>query len=82
MPSRAVLVTRRIIPVRVKNYYYSDGNGKYTCENSNLDAATTDENWKIYKDTYDANGNPDETEGPRVGAVNSEAVINALPWNI
>ena len=59
-------------------YNWSNGNPKYLAYNTDIDAATTDLDWEITKFTEDILAD----EGPLFGAVNSEAVINALAWNI
>jgi len=64
---------------RTKTYNYASGKMKYFCRNTDVDASETDTDWYITKfldsDVYG-------DEGPRTGAVNTEAAINALSWNI
>lgn len=62
------------------NYFYAYSNGrvKYHCRNIDIDANLTDSDWYIWK--YD-NAKLPRSEGPRTGAINTEAVINALSWN-
>ena len=63
---------------RHKQYFWANGRLKFDCWNSNVNAATTDTDWEIHKYTSDG----EEDEAYHFGAVNSEAVINVLPWNI
>lgn len=65
-------------PKRRKQYNWSNGNPKYIAYHFDIDANETDTNWEITKYSSDTL----EDEGPRLGAVNTEAVINALDWNI
>ena len=64
---------------RTMFYAYSSGRVKYKCKHVDIDANTTDADWDIWK--YSDDDFPND-EGPRIGAVNTEAVINALSWNI
>jgi len=64
---------------RMKTYSYANGNIKYVCNNEDIDANETDTDWLCWKFT-DADI-PDK-EGPRAGAVNTEAAVNTLSWNI
>ena len=64
---------------RLKTYSYASGRIKYSCQNTDIDANETDTDWFCRKFT---DADPPESEGPREGAVNSEAVVNALGWNI
>ena len=59
-------------------YNWSNGNPKYLSYNANVDAVETDIDWEITKFTEDIL----KEQGPLLGAVNSEAVINALTWDI
>ena len=59
-------------------YNWSNDNPKFQCWNANVDANETDIDWEITKYTSDIL----KEQGPFVGAVNSEAVINALSWDI
>ena len=59
-------------------YNWSNGNPKYLAYNVNSDAVETDTDWEITKYTEDVL----KQQGPFRGAVNSEAVINALSWDI
>ena len=63
---------------RDKFYPYSSGRVKYECRNEDVDAAETDTDWEVWK--YSDADLP-TIEGPREGAVNTEAVVNALSWN-
>lgn len=63
---------------RRKRYLYASGRIKYICKNTDIDANETDTDWLIWK--YQDESSPGE-EGPRTGAVNNEAAINALSWN-
>lgn len=64
---------------RMKPYAWSSGRPKYICKNTDIDALETDTDWEIWKYT---DAELPEIEGPRTGAVNTEAAINALSWNI
>lgn len=64
---------------RMKSYNYSSGRVKYICHNTDIDAAETDTDWSIFK--Y-VDSDAMEYEGPRTGAVNTEAAIDGLSWNI
>ena len=64
---------------RTKIYAYSSGRIKYLCKNTDIDAGTTDTDWLCWKFTDAAL--PD-SEGPRLGAVNTEGTVDALSWNI
>ena len=64
---------------RMKTYAHSSGRIKYLCKNTDIDAGETDTDWFCWKFTDAAL--PDK-EGPRSGAVNTEAAIDALSWNI
>lgn len=66
---------------REKLYYYSDGTLKYKCGHTNADAAETATTWSVWKFVWTA-GNMTDKEGPLNGAVNTEAAVNALAWNI
>ena len=63
---------------RMKPYTYASERPKYICRNTDIDANETDTDWYIWK--YSDADLP-TIEGPRQGAVNSEAVINLLAWN-
>jgi hypothetical protein len=65
--------------VRMKPYSYSSGRIKYICRNTDIDANETDTDWFCWKYT---DASPPEHEGPREGAVNNEAAVNGLSWNI
>ncbi len=58
-------------------YSYASGRAKYQCLHLDPSAATTDKEWYVIK--YSDAVLP-ESEGPRRGAVNTEAVINAFDW--
>ena len=64
---------------RGKTYTHASGRVKYVCRNTDIDANETDTDWFCWKFTDAAL--PDK-EGPRSGAVNTEAAIDALSWNI
>ena len=64
---------------RLKLYGYDSGNIKYVCQNVDVDAVETDETWDIIKLTDE---DLPSKEGPRLGAVNTEGVVDALSWNI
>ena len=64
---------------RMKPYSYASGNIKYLCKNTDIDANETDTDWLIWKFT---DADIPEKEGPRTGAVNTEAGIDGLGWNI
>ena len=64
---------------RMKTYSHASGNIKYVCNNTDIDANETDTDWLCWK--YTDVAIPDK-EGPRVGAVNTEAAVNGLSWNI
>jgi len=76
-----------VIPVedrfyaRKKYYYNSDGTIKYICVNTDENAEETDIDWEIAKFNY-TSSLVDSWHGWLSGAVNSEAVINALAWRI
>lgn len=63
---------------RMKPYEHASTRPKYICKNVDIDANETDTDWYIWK--YSDADLP-TIEGPRQGAVNSEVVIDALPWN-
>lgn len=65
---------------RVINYFYADGRIKYECWNPRRGSVSTDTDWYIQKYTYDGN----ELYQSQIlnGATNSEAVVNALDWDI
>ena len=65
--------------LRMKPYSYASGRIKYLCRNTDIDAGETDIDWFCWKFT---DASPPEHEGPRQGAVNNEAAVNALSWNI
>ena len=62
---------------RSKPYIHASGRLKYYCKNTDIDANETDTDWWIWKYSDDAIPG---SEGPRLGAVNTEAAINALSW--
>jgi len=62
---------------RMKPHNYLSGRPKYLCKNTDIDADETDTDWRIWK--YSDADLP-TIEGPRVGAVNTEAAINGLSW--
>lgn len=64
---------------RMKSYAYGSTRIKYVCKNTDIDANETDTDWFCWKYTDAA---APETEGPRQGAVNTEAAVNGLSWNI
>ena len=64
---------------RLKLYNYASDRVKYVCKNTDIDANETDADWSIWKCT-DADALA--KEGPRSGAVDTEAGIDALGWNI
>lgn len=59
-------------------YNYSNGSPKYIAYHPKRNAAETDTDWEIIKYTSDVL----KDDGPIQGAVNTEAVINALSWNV
>ncbi len=63
--------------LRMKPYTHASGRVKYVCRNTDIDAAETDTDWFCWK--YSDAAVP-EIEGPRQGAVNTEATVNALSW--
>ena len=62
---------------RMKLYGYGSGGIKYLCRNTSVDAEETDEDWDIWK--FSDEDLP-TLEGPRVGAVNTEGVVDGLGW--
>lgn len=64
---------------RTFSYAYASDRIKYLCKNTDIDANSTDADWKIWK--YSDSDLP-AMEGPRIGAINTEAVIDSLAWNI
>ena len=64
---------------RTKMYAHSSGRVKYLCKNTDIDAGETNTDWLCWK--YSDAALP-SIEGPRSGAVNTEAVVNALGWKI
>lgn len=66
---------------REKLFYYSDGTLKYQCGHVDADAAETDDDWDCFKFVW-SSGNMTDKEGPLQGAVNTEAAVTALTWNI
>ncbi len=64
---------------RMKPYEWPSTRPKYICKNKDSEALETSADWLIWKYT---DADLPEIEGPRIGAVNTEAAINALPWNI
>lgn len=65
--------------LRMKPFSYASGRIKYICKNTDIDANETDTDWFCWKFT---DASPPEHEGPRQGAVNNEAAVNGLSWNI
>lgn len=63
---------------RMQPYLHGSGKPKYIARNTDIDANLTDVDWYIWK--YSDADIP-TIEGPRIGAANSEAAIDALPWN-
>jgi len=63
---------------RTRFYEHASGRVKYKCKNTDIDANETDTDWYIWK-MSDADS--PIIEGPRQGAVNTEAAINGLSWN-
>lgn len=66
---------------REKYYYYTTGQVKYKCGHPNPNATELNVLWDIWKFVYE-DGVLEAKEGPLNGPVNSEALINALAWNI
>lgn len=66
---------------RKRTYYYGDGLSKYDCYHNISGVPETEPLWFIWKNVYE-NGLLVKREGPLNGAVNTEAVIAALAWNI
>lgn len=64
---------------RMKPYAWASARPKYIARNTDIDALEIDADWSIWKYT---DADLPEIEGPRTGAVNTEAAINALAWNI
>lgn len=64
---------------RMKPFSYASGRVKYICRNTDIGAGETDTDWFCWKFT---DASPPESEGPLEGAVNSEAAVNGLGWNI
>lgn len=64
-------------PGRTFFYIYGSGRPKYQCMHLEPSAATTDKEWYVVKMS---DADLPEIEGPRRGAVNSEAVINSYDW--
>jgi hypothetical protein len=62
---------------RMKPYTYASGRVKYICKNTDINASESRTDWVVWK--YSDADIP-VIEGPRTGAVNSEAVVNAYPW--
>lgn len=60
-----------------KEYRWPNGNLKYECFHNDINAALTDTKWEVRK--WSSSG--EDWEGFLFGAANSEAVLNALPWN-
>jgi len=63
---------------RMKPYAHASERPKYICKNTDIDANETDTDWYIWK--YSDADLP-TIEGPRIGAVNTELVIDGLSWN-
>ncbi len=64
---------------RMIQYNWPNGNRKYIGYHADIDAEETAPNWEIIKYTVDGL----KYEGPRQGAVNTEAVINDnITWKI
>jgi len=78
-PSTQALLTEEANYPRMKVFNYGSGRIKYICKNTNIDANETDTDWLIWKFT---DSDEFDREGPRSGAVNTEAVIDGLSWNI
>ncbi len=78
-PVTGSIIISRYPRGRTKPYTYASGRVKYIGRNTDIDAGETDTDWDIWK--YEDAGIP-EIEWPRTGAVNTEAAINALSWNI
>jgi len=64
---------------RMKPYTHASGRVKYVCKNTDIDAAEADTDWLCWKFTDAA---IPEKEGPRLGAVDAEATVDGLAWNI
>ena len=58
-------------------YSYASNRPKYECLHLQIDADTTDKEWYVVKFS---DADLPTIEGPRRGAVNSEAVVNAFDW--
>jgi hypothetical protein len=63
---------------RYKRYDWANGNPKFEAFHSTIGVAETETDWEIWKYTTDGM----KEEGPIQGAVNTEAAIAALAWNI
>lgn len=63
---------------RMLPYTHASGKPKYICRNTDIDANYTDVDWWVWK--YSDADIP-IIEGPRIGAVNTEIVVDAYPWN-
>ena len=75
-PTRGQILNGRF--KRSKTYRYTNGNKKYVGYHILMSAQLGEPSWEIYK--YDEDGSKEPVEGPQQGAVNSETVINVLPW--
>ena len=64
-------------PGRTFFYTYSSGRVLYECKHLQVDADTTDKEWYVIKFS---DADLPTMEGPRRGAVNSEAVVGQLDW--
>lgn len=74
--SGAIQVNTRVWERR-KFFRYSDGSVKYECTNADADAVETDETWDIVRTVFGVGG-LEVSNDVRIGAVNSEAVVDAL----
>ncbi len=63
---------------RMQPYAYGSTRPKYICRNTDIDANLTDTDWYIWK--YSDADLP-TIEGPRIGACNTEGVVDGLSWN-
>ena len=62
---------------QVQRFEYSDGDLLFKGDHATLGAATSDEGWRIWKYTWDIDGNPTLIEGPVLGAWDDRA---SLGW--
>jgi len=58
-------------------FEYVSENLKYLCRNTDVDAEETDTDWDVWKFS---DADLPTIEGPRTGAVNSEAAVDGFSW--